>query len=160
MSSVRAPALDVVIRLACGDDIPRLAELCEQLGYPAVEEEVHRRFQRLVAEPTHAVYVAEVSTQVVGWIHLYDYTTLMIEPLAMVGGLVVDAAYRGLGIGRRLMTHAEQWALDHGCTTVYLKSNAIRVAAHAFYKALGYQIVKTQFAFRKDLVGTTENPGG
>jgi len=49
------------------------------------------------------------------------------------------------------MQAAEAWTLEKGCTSVYLRSNVIRTRAHKFYKRIGYTIVKSQYAFRKNL---------
>jgi GNAT superfamily N-acetyltransferase len=64
---------------------------------------------------------------------------------------VVDEQARGAGVGRALMARAEQWARDHGCVAVTLRTNVVRTEAHAFYEKLGYGNVKTQHAYRKRL---------
>jgi GNAT superfamily N-acetyltransferase len=87
--------------------------------------------------------------KVAGWIQIFREQTVMTQARVEVAGLVVDEKYRGRGIGRALMQHAEAWAREHGCATVSLRSNVIRNEAHAFYKGLGYSLVKTQHAFRK-----------
>ncbi len=86
-----------------------------------------------------------------GWVHAHVSHLVERDPEAQIGGLVVDEACRGGGTGRLLMERAEQWARDRGLKSVYLRSNIIRKDAHAFYKKLGYEIVKTQYAFRKRL---------
>jgi GNAT superfamily N-acetyltransferase len=73
------------------------------------------------------------------------------DPRAEVAGLVVDASCRSRGIGAMLMARTEEWAREHGCAAVTLRSNVIRERAHRFYERLGYQIVKTQKSFRKTL---------
>ncbi len=143
----------VVVRRACPEDAARLADLGVQLGYDTTVDQVIHRLKTILEKSDQTVYVAVLPDGlVVGWIHLYVYTTLVSEPQAMVGGLVTDAAHRGEGLGRRLMAEAEAWGRDQGCTAVYLKSNIARKEAHAFYESLGYQQVKSQFAFRKELL--------
>ena len=70
-----------------------------------------------------------------------------------IGGLVVDREYRGQGIGRRLLSEAEQWAAQQGCAIVRLWSSATRTEAHRFYEHVGYMNVKTQLSFAKPLNG-------
>jgi GNAT superfamily N-acetyltransferase len=88
---------------------------------------------------------------VVGFVHVHLYLLLVDDREAEIGGLVVDASVRGRGLGARLMAAAEAWSLEKGCSSVYLRSNTLRTRAHAFYKNLGYSIIKSQYAFRKML---------
>ncbi len=141
----------LVIRLATLEDAAAVAGLAVQLGYVVSQNEAAARLAELSRRADHAVYVAVLENEVVGWIHLYVDYSLMDDPLAMVGGLVVDAGHRGRGIGRQLMAQAETWGRVQGCAAVYLKTNVIRQAAHAFYESLGYCKVKTQYAYRKAL---------
>lgn len=69
---------------------------------------------------------------------------------AQIGGLVVAEAARRSGAGRRFMQAAEQWAREHNCWAVYVRSNVIRKEAHQFYERIGYELV-TSSVFRKHL---------
>ncbi len=101
-------------------------------------------------DPDDAVWVAETAeARVIGWVHVSVRRLVESDPEAEIGGLIVDEEHRGSGAGRLLMERAEQWARAKGLPSVYLRSNVVRQAAHAFYRKLGYQVVKTQHAFRK-----------
>lgn len=139
----------VTLRLASAADAARLAELSVQLGYPCSRGEIVERLAALEREGQHAVFVAERGRAVVGWVHVFALRTVESDPRAEIGGLVVDAAARGSGVGRALMQRAEAWARARGLAAVTLRSNIIRKEAHAFYEALGYTLTKTQHAFRK-----------
>lgn len=54
----------------------------------------------------------------------------------LVKTLWVDAAYRGAGLGRRLMQHAEEEGRKIGCHAVWLDTS--NPEAHAVYLKLGY----------------------
>lgn len=137
------------IRRARPGDAAQLATLCNQLGYPSSPEEVRRRLQRLRG-PDHAVYVAEDKDgTVVGWVHIFLRPLLEEDLAAEIGGLVVDEAHRGRGIGHRLLERAERWARRRGSRAVVVRSNVIRLEAHRFYEQCGYREVKTQRVFRK-----------
>lgn len=143
---------EITIRLATLDDVAQLAGLAGQLGYPTAEEDMACRLAELLQQSNHAVWVAaRVQGDVVAWLHLYVHRMLVANPVAMVGGLVVDSEQRRQGIGRMLMQHAEIWGRAHGCEAVYIKSNTTREDACQFYKNLGYIVVKTQYALRKEL---------
>jgi GNAT superfamily N-acetyltransferase len=57
---------------------------------------------------------------------------------AMVDTLVVAQAYRGLGVGRRLMARAERWARARGIPRIELNVFEFNEGARVFYEALGY----------------------
>ena len=67
------------------------------------------------------------------------------------GGWSWPRAYAGAGVGRLLVEAAEEWALERGFDIMGVRSNTLRLDAHAFYEHLGYRVVKTQKAFRKRL---------
>lgn len=144
----------IQIRKAITGDSERLAELCGQLGYPTSQEQMLRRLSPILEGEDQIVFVAETAEgQVIGWVQVYTRRLLVADLHAEIGGLVVDQAQRGQGLGRLLMAHAEAWARDCGCQTVSLRSNVVREEAHRFYGALGYNLSKTQLAFRKELRG-------
>jgi GNAT superfamily N-acetyltransferase len=140
----------IKVRPATHADAERIAQLSTQLGYPSTRQAIARRLSHIGCNRDHAVYVATASEgRVLGWVHVFVHAVIESNPEAEVGGLVVDDAYRGSGVGRLLMQQAEEWALKNGLRSVYLRSNVIRKDAHAFYQKLGYKILKTQYAFRK-----------
>lgn len=142
----------ISIRLATPDDAAAVAGLSTQLGYPTSEDDARRRLSKIVGNLENVVFVATLQDgRVVGWLHAYLCHLVESDMFAEIGGLVVDHEHRRSGAGRLLMAHAEQWAVGKSCGTVRLRSNVIREGAHAFYRSLGYDIVKTQHAFRKDL---------
>jgi GNAT superfamily N-acetyltransferase len=142
----------VQIRPASAEDAPRIATLAGQLGYPSTPQEVLRRLEQIQAQAQHAVFVAaRAEGQAVGWVHAFVSYLVESEPHAEIGGLVVDEGHRGERIGRLLLQHAEDWAREQGCASVYLRSNILRQGARAFYERGNYSLIKTQHAFRKVL---------
>ena len=142
----------VRIRPAKADDSPRLAVLCTQLWYPSSVEQVEQRLEQIQKDAQHCVYAAELPDgTVAGWIYVYLDPSLLNDPQAEIGGLIVDEGYRGRRIGECLLSEAERWAGEHGCRTVSVRSNVVRKDAHRFYERLGYRVVKTQLALRRDL---------
>ncbi len=140
------------IRAARHEDAVRLAELCTQLGYPSTPQEVSSRFSKIDALPDQLILVAvDPSLAIVGWIHAFVYRVLESDPMVEIGGLVVDRQARNRGIGRALITAVEDWAISRKIEVVSLRSNSLRIEAHAFYHRLGYTVPKTQLVFRKNL---------
>lgn len=144
---------EVTIRIAREEDASQLVELCNQLGYPTSASQIKPRLSEILSDDGNQVYVAESSDQkLIGWVHVHLYHLFYMDLVAVICGLVVDEAFRGLGIGKKLMENAENWAKEKGCSSVLLRSNKIRKEAHLFYEKIGYQIIKEQYAFRKAFI--------
>jgi GNAT superfamily N-acetyltransferase len=144
----------ITIRTAGLDDAARLAELSGTLGYPVAAHVMARRLEGVLARSSEVVLLAEASDFVIGWIHGVEQELLESERRCEILGLVVDADYRGKGVGRRLVHATEQWARSRGLSQVAVRSNVVRVESHPFYERLGYRRVKTQHAYRKTLPPT------
>ena len=134
------------------DDAEGVATLSTQLGYPSTAEETLRRFRGIGDAPDARVWVAQAPDgAIVGWIHLFGNRLLESDPDIEIGGLVVHEDARGRGVGRALVSAAEDWARERGYTMVSVRSNVVRREAHEFYRGLGYEPTKSQFKFRKKL---------
>lgn len=151
-SAANEPA--VAIRAPEPRDYARMADLAGQLSYKSNAEEITRRLAGMRGSADHAVFVAEnAGGDIAGWIGVFVFRSVEADARAEISGLVVDERVRSLGIGRRLLERAEQWAREQGCAAVGLRSNVIRDRAHTFYERLGYKHIKTQKSFRKTLTG-------
>ena len=162
MHQTRAEPPELLFRVARLDDATRLAALSATLGYPVADDSVRARLARLLARPTDLVLVAEsAGGQVIGWVHAAEQELLESERRCEILGLVVDAAHRGHGTGRRLVAALEAWAASRGLELIAVRSNVARTESHPFYEQLGYLRVKTQHAYRKRLdAGRTSAPKG
>jgi GNAT superfamily N-acetyltransferase len=139
------------IREAQPQDYARIADLAGQLSYPSSPEEIAKRFEGMKRSNEHAVFVAQLKGEIVGWVAVFVYRVVETDARAEISGFVVDERYRSQQVGKHLLAHAERWAREKGCRAVGLRSNLIRDRAHAFYEHNGYKHVKTQKSFRKDL---------
>lgn len=139
------PGDRVNIRAATATDAAALAELCTQLGYPAQPGEAAERLAAL--GPANSVLVAEEDGAVLGWIHVCGVRFFQSPPFAEIGGLVVDEASRGRGVGKLLVQAAIRWAAEQGYGKLRVRSNVVREDAHRFYEREGFQRVKTQAVF-------------
>ncbi len=141
----------VVIRPARESDREALARLSTQLGYPMTPDEAQERLAPISEHPDHALLVAEADGRVAGWVQVSQSRVFETPLQAEVAGLVVDEAFRGEGIGRRLLAEAERWARERGCGALRVRSNVIRERAHAFYRREGFGEIKTQRVLEKRL---------
>ena len=141
---------DITVRPAEAADASAIASLCGQLGYPSTAEDIERRLAETAGDPDAAVLVADSCyDSVIGWVHVRALHLITRDVCAEIGGLVVDEARRGRGIGTRLMAAAEEWSRRRGLGTLRLRSNVVRDEAHAFYRVQGFTSSKTSVLFTK-----------
>lgn len=144
-------ARELQLRAAEARDADAVAELAAQLGYQRTAEQVREWLDRLGARGGQAVFVAELSDQVVGWVDVSLEHRLQSETFGLIGGLVVSDGQRGAGIGRRLCERAEQWSGEQGAKKIRVTSRSTREGAHRFYLRDGYRQVKVSMVFEKKL---------
>ncbi len=132
-------------------DAEAAARLSAELGYPVSPEEMQKRIREVANLAEHAVYVACVANVVAGWIDVGIVHHLQAEAYGEIGGLVVSSEYRSLGIGRKLVARAEEWARSRGVKRMIVRSRIAREAAHRFYLREGYERTKTSAVFSKAL---------
>ena len=133
------------IRAAVPGDAPAIAALLIELGYPASADRDSRSPGR-GRGGTGETIVAEDAGEVLG---IGSVTRLSLlhraEPAALLSALVVRRDHRGQGVGRLLVEAAERYAADWGCRTLELTSRDERLAAHRFYKGLGFESGSRKF---------------
>jgi N-acetylglutamate synthase-like GNAT family acetyltransferase len=135
------------IRSAHPGDILSLTALTIQLGYAAEEKQIEIRFNRILQEREHQVWVAITENKVSGWVHAFITHRIESDSFVEIGGLVVDDRKRGNGIGQQLVAAVHQWAIQTKHSKVRVRSNVLRQQAHSFYQKMGYELNKEQKVF-------------
>jgi GNAT superfamily N-acetyltransferase len=136
------------VRQAVMEDISELANLMGQLGYPATEEQMKSRLDNLEKLPGHYTLVGDFEGKVVGMIGFHTgYLYTNDSMYARIIALVVHSDYRSKGIGRLLLSRAEEESKALGVSGIALNSGnrSEREAAHAFYERLGFEKKSTGF---------------
>jgi ribosomal protein S18 acetylase RimI-like enzyme len=124
-----------------------MAELLGQLGYPSSPDQAVERIERIGADPSTWLVVAEVDGELAGFgaLHVQNLVE-RDEPGCQVAALVVGKRYRRRGIGELLMQALEDEARARGGKTMVLNTAHRRADAHAFYEALGYEHTGRRYA--------------
>ena len=134
---------DITIREARAEDAQALARLNREemgYGYPV---------DMLLESGKDKILVAELDGTVAGYVHLNDYDVLYADHMKNIMGIAVSSSCRRMGIGRKLLAAAEDWARETGAEAVRLVSGEGRTGAHAFYRSLGYSGNKKQLNLKK-----------
>jgi len=139
------------VRTAQPGDADAIAQLMVQLGYESAPRTVAARLSRILDRPDHRFLIAEAGARPAGWLHAVVFDFIETGAFVVIAGLVVDRSLRRQGVGRLLMSRAEAWAVEKGCSIVRLWSSNVRTEAHHFYEHLGYSHIKTQYSFVKSV---------
>ena len=133
-----------VVRLAQPSDWPAVAGLLVELGRGVAEG--------TAGDPTHALQfaghlrrlevvtlVADEGGEVVGVLDMEYHQRLGDHrPQARVNDLVVTERARGTGVGRALLSRAEELARKRGCFRMALVTAGWRDETHSFYVGHGW----------------------
>jgi GNAT superfamily N-acetyltransferase len=128
------------IRIAQAADAPALQALYQQLvANPAVSV-LPERVAQLASGGHAALLVCEhkgmvIATVLVSWCADIMYGH---QPFAVVENVIVDAAFRGRGVGTALMRALESLCSRKGCSKIMLLSSAQRPDAHRFFEGAGF----------------------
>jgi GNAT superfamily N-acetyltransferase len=135
----------VVVRPAEREDLPALLCLYRELHAddPVVDEATAEAvWDQMTAQPGRTVLVADDGGAVVGTIDTFVAANLTrgARPILFVENVVVAAAHRRRGVGRRLLDAAKEIAGSAGCYKIQLLS-AADPPAPAFYESNGFRAI-------------------
>ena len=119
------------------------------LGYDYDFEKQKLKIEAVLNDETQVIFVAEIDSKVVGYIHLVNYDVIYADNFKNCLGLAVDNDYKRNGIGAALLKQAEIWAKENGAAGIRLCSGAERENAHKFYESQGYAVTKLQKNIKK-----------
>ena len=140
--------IDFSIRPAIPADVPVLFQLIQALAaYEKLSHAVsgtgaalaeHLFGQRPYAEAV----VAEADAQLVGFALFFpNYSTFLTQPGLYLEDLFVLPDYRGQGIGKTLIQHVAQLAVDRGCGRLEWSVLDWNAPAIAFYQHMGATVL-------------------
>ena len=125
-----------------------------ELGYDVDLDIVKKQIEKLTNDNKHNVIIGfenEQTRKIVGFVHAELYESLYMDTGLNILGLAVDSNFQGQGIGKKLMSAIEDYALKNNISFIRLNSNVRRVEAHKFYESIGYICDKTQKRLIKKL---------
>ena len=125
-----------------------------ELEYDVDLDIVKKQIEKLTNDNKHNIIIGfenEQTRKIIGFVHAELYESLFMETGLNILGLAVDSNFQGQGIGKKLMSAIEDYALKNNISFIRLNSNVRRVEAHKFYESIGYICDKTQKRLIKKL---------
>jgi GNAT superfamily N-acetyltransferase len=128
-------------------DLPAVAELSEELGYPCPLEELTARFALLAKAEDSGLFVAEREGVVIGFLQVGVRIPLESPIHAEILALSVTDRMQRTGAGRALVDRAVAFTRERGLPSLRVRSNVTRDVSHVFYTQLGFERKKTQHVY-------------
>lgn len=138
----------VLIRKARKDDAKSLARLHRGEGW-CYDDEVIISDYWDDAFDKESIFVAEINGLVVGTIELVKAYKARFGYFGVIRRFVIDPEYRGVGIGKKLISYALTEAKKLGCNAVELSVDPQNDIAHKFYKSLDFRDDRTEIIMVK-----------
>lgn len=143
----------LTIQHAKDADLESLSKLYEELiGERTNLDKMNQNFRLMESNPNYIVLTAKEDNSVIGSVMGIICLDLVGEckPFMVIENVVVKSAWRGRGIGAKLMEEIEEIGRERNCYYTMFVSGSHRKEAHQFYKAIGYDLDFVQ-GFKKYL---------
>lgn len=92
-----------------------------------------------ITNPYRIIYIAKFKEKIIGEITMMIHEKKKMKHVAEFG-ISVLKEFRGIGIGKKLISTAEQWAFEHGVKRIQLEVMSNNLKAINLYLNLGYKI--------------------
>ncbi len=109
---------------------------------------LHQALREIFTNKDAVIFLAERSGHIIGLVEVYYRQDDKANPLivthqyAYLQSIMVSEPYRKLGIGKRLMEAAQQWAREKGATEMRLDVWEFNQGALRFYEEMGYHSLR------------------
>jgi GNAT superfamily N-acetyltransferase len=156
----RRVAMDITIRSATERDVALILELIrglaeyERLAQEVTATEATLRHSLFGPSPGAEVVIADADGQPVGFaLFFHNFSTFVGKRGIYLEDLFVKPAWRGKGVGRRLLVRLAQLAVERNCGRLEWAVLDWNEPAIRFYRGLGAQPMDDWTVFR--LAGDT-----
>lgn len=143
----------LTLQPATVDDLESLAKLFEELSGEETDRcKMKENFKLMESNPNYVVLTAKEDNLVVGSVMGIICLDLVrqCKPFMVIENVIVKSAWRGRGIGVKLMEEIEEIGRKRDCYYTMFVSGGQRKEAHQFYEAIGYDLDFVQ-GFKKYL---------
>ena len=140
-----------IIRKTVPEDAVNICEINKNsLGYDFSADKTAVQIKQITKdEKTLLLSFTDDENRAVGYIEAQIYDTPYAETYVNIMALAVDEKFQGQGLGKKLLSAAEDWGKTKGAVGIRVESSTYRTEAHKFYKACGYECAKEHKNFKK-----------
>ncbi len=139
----------LILRSAQPADVPVLFHLIQALAeYENLSHAVTGNAEALKdhlfgSRPYAEAMIAEYAGQAVGFVLFFtNYSTFLTQPGIYLEDIFVLPEYRGMGIGKALLTHLATLAVERGCGRLEWSVLDWNEPAIAFYRRIGASVLE------------------
>ena len=139
---------DLLFRLATKDDLYDIVQMLSDDPLGALREKMAttlsdryiKAFDAIQADPNQELTIVELAGEKVATFQLtfIQYLTYQGGLRAQIEAVRTKSAYRGQGIGTKMVDYAIKRAKEKGCHLLQLTSDKKRPEAIRFYESLGF----------------------
>lgn len=143
----------LTLQPATVDDLESLAQLFEELSGEETDRcKMKENFRLMESNPNYVVLTAKEDNLVIGSVMGIICLDLVRQcrPFMVIENVIVKSAWRGRGIGVKLMEEIEAIGRQRSCYYTMFVSGGHRKGAHQFYESIGYDLDLVQ-GFKKYL---------
>lgn len=131
----------IITRDSIDKDIPALAHLTIELGYPTTATEMQDRMRIILQNNDYKTVVAVKGEKVLGYIGMFKCNYWECNGCFIrIQTLVVGKEARRMGVGELLIEAADNWGKEIGALMLSLNCGHKdeREGAHKFYPSIGF----------------------
>jgi ribosomal protein S18 acetylase RimI-like enzyme len=108
-------------------------------GLPYTAEQQIQLVEGLKNHPVRLVYLAVAEDQFVGLTNCFvNFATFTVKPYINIHDVIVTTLWRNKGVGRKMLQHVVEKAIELGCAKVTLEVRADNHNARFLYNSLGF----------------------
>ena len=140
-----------LIRKTVPEDAENICEINKiSLGYDFSADKTVVQIKQITKdEKTLLLSATDDENRAVGYIEAQIYDTPYAKTDVNIMALAVNEKFQGQGIGKKLLSAAENWGKAKDAVGITLESSTYRTEAHKFYEACGYECAKEHKNFKK-----------
>ncbi|WP_019553125.1 GNAT family N-acetyltransferase [Propionispira raffinosivorans] len=141
----------MIIEKLNNQDIPQLLELYKELTpFENSLDKASEVYKKMDENPSYLLLIAKENNEIIGSVcgFIMDSLARSGNPILFIDSIVVKKNSQRMGIGSNLFLKLDEFAKKNHAACAILVSAAFRMAAHEFYKSVGF--INDVRGFRKE----------
>jgi len=126
------------LRSARPSDANAISDLLKQMGFPQSPAATAAKLDAAFKEAADQVWVATEEERIIGFLSFHLFSFFHTEVIiGRITAMAVNAADRGKGAARMLVSHAEAHCRDKRCARI--EATLGNPGSHEFYEKMGFE---------------------